>query len=253
VDDRYDKLAEDVRQAGGSLELARASLPQRLGQPLDTDDSYVRYVMERKLAALGVQADFRDDGTVALTAAAVATPPPDPAPAPAAPPPAPQASDDLPSAKAVGNGLYGLLIFVCTFFPAIGHQLAPGGEVGEKQDAFFAIYIATFPLSLAATFIFLMLFFGWFDTDQERLAAAGGAVVLSAIWGIGFGTSYADMSLISDLRGNVLAVAIQLVGLALGAYFVYYGWALFVAGWLASFFAALWIKEKVEAARRALG
>ncbi|MEX1141929.1 MAG: hypothetical protein WD993_04090 [Thermoleophilaceae bacterium] len=251
MEDGYEKLAEEVRAAGGRLEVVRARLPQRLGQSIDLNDGNAQSVVERDLAAHGVQAAFSDDGIVLLTseAAVVASPPLAPTPRPTAPSPS-SVPDGLPSATNVGNGLYGFLILLVTFFPAIGHQVAPGGKVGEKQDAFFAIYFATFPLSLAATFIFLMLLFQWFDSDNERLAAAGAAIVVSAIWGIGFGTSYADLSLISQLRGHALAVAIQLVGLALGAYAVLYGWALFVAGWLASLVLALWIKETVDQRQR---
>jgi hypothetical protein len=155
-----------------------------------------------------------------------------------------------PTAKQVGSGLYVLLVFVCTFSPAIGQQIAPGGKVGEKEDAFFAIYLATFPLSLAATFIFLMLFLNWFEDARQRLAAAAVVIVGSAVWGIGFGQSYADIEAISHLHGNVWGVVAQIVGLALGAYAAYYGWALFIAGLLASLFAALWIKEKANAGQK---
>ena len=66
----------------------------------------------------------------------------------------------------------------------------------------------------------------------------------SAVWGIGFGTSYADMHAISQLHGPPPLVLLGLVFLAVGAYAIFYGPALFFAGVLSSFFAALWITEK---------
>jgi hypothetical protein len=145
--------------------------------------------------------------------------------------------------------MYGGLVFGCTFVPAIGHTLAPGGVVGTKQDAFLAIYLATFPLSLASTFIFLMMFGGWFEDDRQRLVAAGIAIVASAVWGIGFGQSYADMQAISHLHGHPFVVAIGVVMLALFSYWIYYGWVLFIAGILSSLFLAMWLQEKSEELR----
>lgn len=268
---------EEVVSAGGILELEPEILSSRLGGRFDPRDSYAQHVLKRHLREAGVSATFRSDGSVKLVVKArggrlnqprppargavsatpvvqptttskpaatrpAANPTTAPAPEPAS---APAPSADSLSAR-VGNGLYVALWIACTFFPAIGHQLAPGGEVGEKQEAFFAIYIATAPLSLAATFIFLMLFEGWFDNDRERLIAAGVAIVASAAWGIGFGTSYADMYAISQLQGPWYVVAFGVVALALGAYVIFYGWALFIAGVLASLFAALWIHEKAR-------
>jgi|GEM_PF-6681808 len=270
----YQALADEIAKAGGYLDLELDALVSRLGEPLDLRDTYVQYVVGRHMDSVGVTAEFHAGGGVRLTCEVprspygqadpiapdatqepdwVVLPKPPPEPVlfpdePALPPdqPAEPAAAAELTAKQVGSGLYALLIGVATFFPTIGHQLAPGGKVGEKQDAFFTIYFATFPLSLAATFIFLMLLLRWFDSDKERLWAAGIAIVGSAIWGIGFGSSYADLSAISQLHGNVLAVLVQIVGLALGAYVIYYGWALFIAGLLSSLFAALWLKEKVR-------
>lgn len=69
---------------------------------------------------------------------------------------------------------------------------------------------------------------------------------VSAFWGIGFGQSYADLQSFSLLHGNAFLVALEVVGLALCSYAVYYGWVLFVAGVLSSLFLAMWIKEKSE-------
>ena len=169
----------------------------------------------------------------------------DRAPSPTGSPgPANRSGAALPTADRVGNWLYILLVLVCHLFPSVVHELAPGGLVGARQDAFLVIYFTTLPLSLAATFIFLMLMFDWFDNNKERLVAAGVAIVVSAFVGIGFGASLADVNALSQLPGHPVAKAFQVVALALAAYAIYYGWALFLAAWLSSFVAALWIKEK---------
>lgn len=231
----YQRLAAEVSDAGGRLVMPPGALSLRLGSPVDNYSQYD--VVGRNLQAVGLTARFRADGTVSITAAST----PSSAPEPDGP-----TSVSGPTAKQVGTGLYALLLGICTFFPALAHQLLPGGEVGEKQDAFFAIYFATFPLSLAATFIFLMLLFGWFDDGKQRLGAAGAAIVISSVWGIGFGMSYADLTTISQLHGPLRVIALDVVVLALVAYATFYGWALFIAGWLSSLFAALWIKEKAD-------
>jgi hypothetical protein len=275
LDQAYQRLAVEVAAAGGHLELAPEVLSARLHMPVDAGDAYTGYLLKRRLSEVGLTAEFPGDGSVLLAQTASVVPVPStPSPPAAAPrveanpagatpgapplptnpePPAPPVAGSAgtalstePTAEQVGNWLYGVLVLACTFVPAIGHALAPGGDVGDKKDAFFAIYFATFPLSLAATFIFLMLFFAWFDNDKQRAVAAGVAIVLSAVWGIGFGSSYADLSAISHLHGNLVAVAIQVVALALFAYATYYGLALFLAGWASSLFAALWIREKVR-------
>jgi hypothetical protein len=97
-----------------------------------------------------------------------------------------------------------------------------------------------------------MLFCQWFDSDKERVFAAAVAIVMSSVWGIGFGMNYADLSTISQVHGTPPAVLAQLVGLALAAYATFYGWALFVAGWLSSLVAALWIKEKASEVQKLL-
>lgn len=260
VEERYQRLADEVATHGGRLDLAAADLASRLGQRIDIRDVYIQQVVGRRLAAIGVRCDFQGGGRIILTSdhTTSATPaaptgtqrsisgttvPRSASPSAQTRPPG---ESTEPTAEQVGTGLYLLLIGVCSFFPAIGHALAPGGKVGDKEEAFFRIYIATFPLSVTATLIFLSFFLGWFDSPKERLGFGGAAIVVSAVWGVGFGQSYADLHTISQLHGPPLAVAVELVALALGAYVIYYGEALFIAGVLSAFFAALWIKEKVR-------
>jgi len=160
VDEAYRKLADEVFSAGGSLDLPPGDLSLRLGTSVDDYDEYE--IVRSRLLAVGLFAAFHEDGGARLEFANAdagglyrAFPDAVMMDAGRSIGSAPErAASQQPFSEQVGNGLYALLWFVCTFFPAIGHQIAPGGEVGEKQDAFFAIYIATFPLSLAATFIF---------------------------------------------------------------------------------------------------
>lgn len=272
MEERYQRLADEVATHGGRLDLAAADLASRLGQRIDTRDVYIQQVVGRRLAAIGLRCDFQGGGRIILTSdrTTPATPAAptgtqgsisettvprsaspsaqtqDAGPAPITTSPRPPGESTEPTAEQVGTGLYLLLIGVCSFFPAIGHSLAPGGKVGDKEEAFFRIYIATFPLSVTATLIFLSFFLDWFDSPKKRLGFGGAAIVVSAVWGVGFGQSYADLHTISQLHGPPLAVAVELAALALGAYAIYYGEALFIAGLLSAFFAALWIKEKVR-------
>jgi len=284
MDDSYQRLAAEVSAAGGQLQLERRELAVRLGKPIDVRDTYARYILERRLREVGLTAEFHTDGSVSLAGkertgridrpnvatapeapgpspipsstlgpAATARPPMDPSPSEGSNPeatPRPTPSDPSvatePTASQVGNWLYALLVLTTALFPAIGHELFPGGQVGEKQVAFLTIYFAALPLSLAATFICLMLMLDWFEDNRQRLAAAGAAIVVSAVWGIGFGQSSADLNLISQLHGPPHVFLGVLVALALFAHAIYYGPALFIAAWLSSFVAALWIKEKVS-------
>jgi hypothetical protein len=44
----------------------------------------------------------------------------------------------------------------------------------------------------------------------------------------------------------------EVVFLALFAYAAFYGWVLFIAGWLSSLFAAMWIRDKLRQVEKLL-
>jgi hypothetical protein len=143
-----------------------------------------------------------------------------------------------------GDAFYAVVTFVLTLFPSIAFAIFPGGEMQGKTEDFFFVYIATLPLSVAFTAIFLMLGRQWFDTDQERLIAAVAILTGSAILGWGFGSAQ-DLQFFEGMHGPPIAWIVALVGYILMTYAILYGVPLFLAGIAAAGWAAYYLHRRL--------
>jgi len=149
------------------------------------------------------------------------------------------------TAEDVGNGVFLAILVACTFFPSLAFQIAPGGEVGDKEEAFATIFLTTLPLSLGLTAILFIWFRGLLESDRQRLAASAGIMLVSGFVGLSFGSSQADQEVFSRVHGPPEVVLLGYAAYILFSYALYYGWPLFIAAALVSFVAGLWLHEKL--------
>ncbi len=154
-------------------------------------------------------------------------------------------SRENPNAEDVSNWVFLAVAIGCNFIPSLAFQIAPGGEVGEKEELFLKIYLITLPLSLAMTGIIFIWLRNLFESDRQRLAASAGLLVVSGLFGLGFGTSQVDQELFAKVHGPPEVVLFAFGAYILFSYAVYYGWALFISSVAVSFAVGLWLHEKL--------
>lgn len=247
--DREQRLLEDVRRAGGTLRLTAGELGGRLGiEIIRLTDAYTQHALRARLRGLGLTAEYQASGDSVILHDASGTPAAPTAERPSAAPPQPSGSVGVPppgTAKEIWSGAYAIATAIANVFPSVAFELVPGGKLEGKSITFVLVYLQTLPLSVAVTGVVLIFARELFDSDQERFAAACGLVIVSSVIGIGLGSSQADLEFLSQVRGNLFAVLVEVAAYALAAYAVVYGFVLWVAGVIAGTVAGLWVHEKL--------
>jgi hypothetical protein len=152
---------------------------------------------------------------------------------------------ESPGGDELSDGVFLIIALLGNLVPSLAFLIAPGGEVGDKQEVFLTIYLTTLPLSLALTGIAFIWFRGLFESDRERALASAAIMLVSGFVGLNFGASQADQELLSKVHGPPYFVIPVCAVYILLSYAIYYGAALFFSAFLVSLVVGLWLHEKL--------
>ncbi len=200
---------------------------------------------------------------VAPTSVSVPTPAPPQSPpvrgdSPPVEPPTLSDTSSAPEDKtgAAGDWLFfGVTVLAIFVVPAIGRELFPGGETGDKNLFFWTVYLKTLPLSGILTAIFLMWHRKWpknnmipsgWNPDHFRAALTVGGVLLSGFIGFGFGTNQTENAwLLSHLHYSAIVDIMIVVSYVFASYAFIYGPVLFITSIGSAAWAAWWLHQKL--------
>jgi hypothetical protein len=149
------------------------------------------------------------------------------------------------TAESLGDWLFVVLALVLNLVPSLAYQIAPGGEVGDKQELFITVYLITLPLSVALTaiiFIWLREPFG----EQGNFVASCVILLISGYIGLKLGTRELDEAVFSKVNGHPVVVLFAAAFYILFSYAIYYGVALFLSAVAVSSVAGLWLHERLK-------